>query len=106
MNKTLITAVGIALMTTSALAQTEPQNNSTTPPAIATDKGESNTTAAPVAGSNSFTESEARARLMKYGYTDISDLKKDDKSIWRGKAVKDGKSMPISLDYQGNITSP
>ena len=105
MKHSLIAVIGIAMLTTSAWAQSAPTNNSTTPPAIATGKGESNTTAAPVAGSNSFTESEARARLNKFGYSHVSDLKKDDKSIWHAKATKDGKSLDVSLDYQGNITS-
>jgi hypothetical protein len=105
MKHSVIAGIGIALLATTAWAQTAPTNSSTTPPAIATNKGESNTTAAPVPGSNSFTESEARNRLEKFGYTNVSDLKKDDKSIWHGKATKDGKSMDVSLDYQGNITS-
>lgn len=88
----------------SALAQTPP-SSSTAPPAIATSKGDSNTTAAPVAGKNSFTEGEARDRLEKHGYTAVSGLMKDDQSIWRGTAMKDGKSVAIAVDYQGNIVA-
>ena len=87
-----------------ALAQSPP-SSSTTPPAIATTKGDSNTTAAPVAGKNSFTEGEARDRLEKHGYSAVSGLMKDDQSIWRGTAMKDGKSVAVSLDYQGNIVA-
>jgi hypothetical protein len=87
-----------------AFAQTPP-SSSPTPPAIATAKGDSNTTAAPVAGANSFTEDQARDRLEKHGYTTVSDLKKDDQSIWRGTATKDGKTVAVALDYQGNIVS-
>ena len=88
----------------SALAQTPP-SSSQTPPAIATGKGDSNTTAAPVAGMNSFTEGEARDRLEKHGYSAVSGLMKDDRSIWRGTAMKDGKSVAITVDYQGNIVA-
>lgn len=87
-----------------ALAQTPP-SSSPTPPAIATGTGDSNTTAAPVAGKNSFTEGEARDRLEKHGYTAVSGLMKDDQSIWRGTATKDGKSVAVAVDYQGNIVA-
>ena len=87
-----------------ALGQTPP-STSTTPPAVATSKGDSNTTAAPVPGKNSFTEGEARDRLEKHGYSAVSGLMKDDQSIWRGTAMKDGKSVAVSLDYQGNIVA-
>jgi len=85
-----------------AFAQT-PVNTSPIPPAVSTTNADSQTTAAPVAGANSFTESEAKARLQSHGYTNVSALRKDSQSIWRGKAMKDGKSVDVSVDYQGNI---
>jgi len=85
-----------------AFAQT-PTSTSPTPPAVSTTSGDSQTTAAPVAGSNSFTASEAKDRLQSHGYTNVSALMKDGQSIWRGKAVKDGKSVDVSVDFQGNI---
>jgi hypothetical protein len=30
-------------------------------------------------------------------------LKKDENGVWRGVAMKDGASGPISADYQGNV---
>ncbi len=105
MKYALVTALGLTIVSTVAVAQTAPLSNSTTPPAISMSKGDSGTTAAPVAGANSFTESEARDRLEKHGYSNVTDLKKDDKSIWRGTATKDGKSVGVSLDYQGNIST-
>ena len=60
---------------------------------------------APLAGANSFTESQAKARLEANGFTNVSGLKKDEGSIWRGTAMKDGKSVTIALDYQGNIVA-
>lgn len=59
---------------------------------------------APQPGANSFTEGEAKSRIEKAGYTDVSDLKKDDQGIWRGSASKSGKSVKISLDYKGNVS--
>jgi hypothetical protein len=35
----------------------------------------------------------------------VSELRKDDQGVWRGKAVKDGKSVTVSLDFQGNVTA-
>lgn len=58
---------------------------------------------APVAGANSFTESQAKARIESRGYTNVTGLKKDDQSIWRGTASKDGKQVTVALDYQGNV---
>jgi hypothetical protein len=80
-------------------------NVSTTPPAIATSGVASKTAAAPVAGANSFTETEARNRIQSFGYSNVGPLEKDSQSIWRGKATKDGKSVDVALDYQGNVVS-
>jgi hypothetical protein len=99
-----IALVGFALAgAPAAWAQTAPANSSTTPPAVAHGDADSKTTAAPVAGKNSFTESQAKDRLEKHGYTAVSGLKKDDQSVWRGTAMKDGKSVNVAVDYQGNI---
>ena len=85
-----------------AFAQNVTTTPSVNPPAGSTTTA-SKTAAAPVAGANSFTESEARNRLEAHGYTNITGLKKDNKSIWRGQAVKDGTAVNVALDYQGNI---
>ena len=57
----------------------------------------------PVAGANSFTEAQAKSRFEKKGFSNVSDLKKDSDGIWRGHAQKDGKSVNVSLDFQGNV---
>ena len=88
----------------SALAQTAAPSSSTAPAAIAT-SGDNNTTAAPVAGANSFTMAQAQKRIEDQGYTQVLGLAKDDKSVWRGRAMKDGKAVNVALDYQGNITA-
>jgi hypothetical protein len=88
-----------------AFAQTATTNQSPTPSAVATGNAASKTSAAPVAGANSFTESEARDRLKAHGYTGITELMKDDQSIWRAKAMKDGKPVMVALDFQGNIVA-
>lgn len=62
------------------------------------------TTASPEPGANSFTRGQARSRLQRSGYTQVSGLHKDSQGVWRGKAMKDGQPASVSLDYQGNVT--
>jgi hypothetical protein len=66
---------------------------------------DSKTAAAPLPGANSFTQAEALRRLEAHGYTAVSELQKDAQSIWRGKAMKDGKTVDVALDYRGNIVA-
>ncbi len=99
-----ISAIAIGLMAgQAALAQPAPANTSSTPAAVSTTSADSKTTAAPVAGKNSFTESEVRKRLVDHGYSGIGPLTLDNASVWRGTATKSGKSMNVAVDYQGNI---
>ena len=72
-------------------------------PAVATSTTQNS--GAPVAGANSFTESQARSRIEAAGYTGVSGLMKDKDGVWHGKASKAGTMMTVSLDYQGNITA-
>lgn len=93
--KTLIlAAVLLSAASGAAVAATS------TPAVAASDSKNPN---APVPGKNSFTESQAKDRIQKAGYTAISALKLDDKGIWRGTATKGGKSMSVAVDYQGNV---
>ena len=105
MRKLLMTAIALAAMAAgTAFAQNAP-NSSTTPPAVSTSNMDSKTTAAPVAGANSFTEAEARSRIEKDGYTDVTKLSMDTNSVWHGTAQKGGKPVSVALDYQGNVVS-
>src|ERR1700759_3637469 len=58
---------------------------------------------APLKGSNSFTESQAKDRAMAYGATDIGPIAKDSDGVWRGPAKLDGKATQIAIDYKGNV---
>jgi len=71
-------------------------------PAVKTTEG--NNPGAPVAGANSFTEGQAKARIESRGYANVSGLAKDKQGLWRGTAMKDGQSVNVTLDYQGNVT--
>jgi putative membrane protein len=71
----------------------------------ATSPTDSTEAAPPVSGANSFTEEQAKDRIQDAGYADVSSLAKDDNGVWRGQATKDGKTVSVALDYQGNVTS-
>ena len=60
---------------------------------------------APVAGRNSFTEGQAKTAIEKAGYSNVTELKKDDNGVWRGKASKNGLASAISVDFQGNVNA-
>ena len=105
MHRSLVIAAVLALVAGGAIAQTQnppakdgPQNS-----AINTESSTNRQVTAPVAGANSFTEGEAKSRIEKLGFANVGDLKKDDDGVWRGRAMKDGKMVDVSLDYQGNV---
>ena len=98
------------MMSPGANAGTPPRPTAAMPstspaPAAVSSAANPRTTAAPVPGANSFTMREARTRIGRAGYTGVQALKKDNAGIWRGTAMKDGKSVPVALDYQGNVVS-
>ncbi|HEY8565496.1 MAG TPA: hypothetical protein VIL65_08360 [Beijerinckiaceae bacterium] len=57
------------------------------------------------AGSNSFTEAQARGRIEAAGFQDVKELKKDDQGIWRGQAMQSGRSVSVGVDYKGNVAT-
>ena len=63
----------------------------------ATDSG------APLPGANSFTEEQAKDRIVAHGGYTVSDLKKDDAGIWRGTAMIDSAKQNVAVDYKGNV---
>lgn len=105
MKNLLLAAVFLGATTFGALAQTAtpPATTEGDTPAVATPDTTNPT--APVAGSNSFTEAQAKDRMTEAGYTQISGLKLDETGVWRATAMKDGKSVAVALDYQGNIVA-
>ncbi len=62
------------------------------------------TTAMAAKGRNSFTESQARGRIAKDGYTGVSKLMKNANGVWQGTAMKGGAKVNVALDYKGNVT--
>ena len=83
-------------------APTTSGTNSATNNAVNT--APANNNGAPVPGANSFTEGQARSRIEDKGYTGVTNLALDSQGIWRGKGTKNGQSVDVSMDYQGNVT--
>ncbi len=103
MKSTIALALCAAMSVSAAMAQTPaaqpgPNNSAVNSP------GQNNSNA-PVAGRNSFTEGQAKSRIEGAGYTNVTELKKDDNGVWRGKAAKSGATSNISVDFQGNVNT-
>jgi hypothetical protein len=113
MNHLLATAV-IAVLVGSATIPHDAVAQNTAPvanphpstPAVANPNPNANNPGAPAAGSNSFTESQAKSRIEAAGYSNVSRLVKDKDGVWRGTATKGGTAkVGVALDYQGNVVS-
>jgi hypothetical protein len=59
--------------------------------------------AAPLPGSNSFTQAQAEDRAIAAGLTNVSALTKDDKGVWRGTAAQGAKTVNVAVDFKGNV---
>jgi hypothetical protein len=103
MRNTLLIAAALAFVAAGAVAQTPPAKDGPQNSAVNTQNSSNRMVDAPVKGANSYTEGEAKSRIEKMGFANISDLKKDDHGVWRGKAMKNGQRVDVSLDYQGNV---
>jgi hypothetical protein len=99
----LIVGLSVAALADGAFAQNAgPRANpNASTPAVANPT--TNNPGAPAAGANSFTKSQAKSRIEKAGYTSVSNLAKDKNGIWRGEAYNGTATVPVALDYQGNV---
>jgi periplasmic protein CpxP/Spy len=98
----------LSALTTATMAQTSatqpPNNSGSSNPAVTHKPADSpQTTGAVEPGANSFTEAQARSRLEAQGFSNVTELRKDDQGIWRGKAQRDGKSVSVGIDYKGTV---
>src|ERR1700751_1132176 len=98
-------AAALALFGTGAVAQSQnpPAANGPQNSVINRSDSSNRQTTAPVAGRNSFTEGEAKSRIEKMGFSNVSSLNKDDQGVRRGRAMKDGRTIDFSIDYKGNV---
>jgi hypothetical protein len=86
-----------------AIAQSTPPEANPHPSTPAVTTSNANNPGAPAVGANSFTEAQAKSRIRKAGYTHVSNLVKDKDGVWRGEATKGNATVPVALDYQGNV---
>ena len=99
---TIVACIGAPALGAEAPA---PKANSDAPGNAAVKSPDVQTTENAASGANSFTEGQARDRIGKAGFTDVSQLTKDEDGLWQGMAKRDGKSVKVALDYKGNVTS-
>ena len=98
----LFVCIGL-LAATAASAQNPPAQSG--PNNSAVNSPDQNKSNAPVAGRNSFTEGQAKSKIEDGGYSNVTELKKDDDGVWRGKASKGGSATAVSVDFQGNVNT-
>jgi hypothetical protein len=105
MRKSMISLLLLATaIPASAQTAQPPANPDANTPAVNSPNSSPNP-GAPVAGANSFTEGQAKSRIEEKGFKNVSDLKKDDAGVWRGKADQNGKAVNVSVDFQGNVVA-
>lgn len=105
MRKLLITTAIVAVAIPAMAQQpSPPANRDANTPAVNTPNSPPNP-GAPVAGANSFTEGQAKSRIEARGFTNVAGLKKDGDGVWHGTATQGGKSVKVSVDFQGNVVS-
>lgn len=95
-----VVSIGLA---TAAVAQTRPGGTAETFPGTSAGPAGSDRQQPPLAGANSFTESQAKSRIEDHGYAQVSELRKDDRSVWHARATKNGKPVVVQLDFKGNV---
>jgi hypothetical protein len=103
MNRSLLFVFIGMLATTTASAQNPPAQSG--PNNNAVNSAGQNNSSAPVAGRNSFTEGQAKSKIEDAGYTNVTELRKDENGVWRGKASKSGSATAVSVDFQGNVNT-
>lgn len=99
MYRKIIVAALASTLATAAFAQADTGSHN---PAVK--NATVHTTSMAAKGSNSFTESQARGRIAKDGYTNVSKLAKNANGVWQGTAMKGGAKVNVALDYKGNVT--
>jgi hypothetical protein len=105
MRKTLVSCL-LLVSTLPAWAQSAqpPANRDANTPAVNSPSSPPNP-GAPAAGANSFTEGQAKSRIEDKGFKNVTGLQKDSDGVWRGKADQNGKSVNVSVDFQGNVVA-
>ncbi len=101
--RTVLAMSFVIATTLPLLAQNAPPANPNANTPAVTTPNSPPTATPPVAGANSFTEGQAKSRIEGKGFSNVTGLAKDDSGVWRGKAMQGGKSVSVSVDFQGNV---
>jgi hypothetical protein len=101
--KHVLIVAALSVIAVPALAQNQPAVPHEHAPKPAVKDASENTSLKPIAGANSYTEAQAKSAIEKRGFTQVAGLVKDAQGVWRGKAMRDGREVAVSLDYQGNV---
>jgi hypothetical protein len=83
----------------------QPESDKTNPAVAMLESVAVREATAPATGANSFTEEQARDRIIAAGYSDVSGLALGEDGVWRGSAMVTGQTQDVALDYQGNVTA-
>lgn len=105
MRRTSLIVAALLCSSLPVLAQSTPPANPDAKTPAVNKPNSPPTPGAPVAGANSFTEGQAKSRIEAKGFTAVSGLKKDDAGVWRGQAQQSGKTVTVSVDFQGNVVA-
>jgi hypothetical protein len=92
----------------SSPARTAQSSPSATSPPAASPSAAGTARAAPPAAATTTTtaiatEAQAKAKLEASGYSNVGSLTKDSAGIWHGMAMRNGMSVMVALDAQGNV---
>ena len=88
----------------SAVAPNEPCSTTTTPNSQTLPTPPAQAATTPFTTERAFTADQAKSKIEAEGYSKLSGLRKDDKGVWRGKAMKDGLPVSVTLDAEGKVT--
>ena len=104
MTRSALLVCAAIVVATSAFAQNPPAQSG--PNNNAVNSSGQNNSNAPVAGRNSFTEGQAKSKIEGAGFSNVSELKKDDNGVWRGKASKGGSFHRTSASIFKATSTP
>jgi hypothetical protein len=98
----LLALSACAAVAAASIASAQPAADPHAPPNAAV-KSPGETASGPLAkGHNSFTKTEAKSRLEKAGYSDVTGLVLDHDGLWQAQAKRDGRAVHVALDYKGD----
>jgi hypothetical protein len=87
----------------SAAAPNEPCSNTTTPNSQTLPTPPAQAVTTQFTAERAFTADQAKSKIEAEGFSNLSEVRKDAKGVWRGKATKDGLPVNVTLDG-GKVT--